>query len=164
MLVQSMLLRHCSWEPSLVHGPSTGGEGVWVSPYLNVSTGQAPCYWSTLQEGWSLLPWAAQQWCLQIDQFHDQVCEKKNITEMQTFLLITLTLVPSLSHTQLVREGGGVYGKLEMRLGSRLTHTWSVFVPQVQMQLLPPSLPLQHSLQTKKKKLNYIHLILSVHF
>lgn len=33
--------------------------------------------------------------------------------------------------------------------------TESVFVPQVQTQLLPPSLPLQHSLQTenlKKKK------------
>ena len=58
---KSMLLRHCSWEPSLVHGHSTGGEGVQVSPYLNVSTGQAPCYWSTLQEGWSLLPWAARQ-------------------------------------------------------------------------------------------------------
>ena len=58
---ESMLLRHCSWEPSLVHGHSTGGEGVRVSPYLNVSTGQAPCYWSTLQEGWSLLPWAARQ-------------------------------------------------------------------------------------------------------
>lgn len=70
------------------------------------------------------------------------------------FLLITCTdraLFPA-SHTpkfqlQVMKAERGVYKRLGMRLGSRLTHTWSAFVPQVQMQLLPPSLPLQHSLQ-----------------
>ena len=113
--------------PSLVPRLMDGAwEQGWMSPYLNASTGRAPCYWSTLQEGWNLLPWAAQPWCLQIDQFHDQVCEQNKSQGMQTY-----------------RDCEGVRG---------WEQTESVFAPQVQTQLLPPSLPLQHSLQTENKK------------
>ena len=84
---------------------------------------------------------------------------------MQTFLLITLTFVPSLSHTQLVREeGGGGIWEAGNEAGIEANTYLKCLCATSSDATLASLSPTPTFSANEKKNLNYEHLILSVHF